>query len=111
MASVPGETTGWYLVTVSRFSIFFDDPPEILEYDWGQFDGVDVKQAMELARLAREVQSLDYKVGPALVCDASSEPSLSTMLRLPVPRKALGCPTPPRPDAGPEDVPGRDAPA
>lgn len=82
MGIVPGETTGWYLVTVPRFSIFFDDPPAILEYDWGQFDGDEEKQAMELARLAREVQSLDYKVGPALVCDADSAPSVSTMLRL-----------------------------
>jgi hypothetical protein len=66
----PGGTTGWYLMTVPRACIFGDAPAAIWEHDWGEFTGPEPAQAVELARLAREVQSLDYKTGVALIMEA-----------------------------------------
>jgi hypothetical protein len=66
----PGGTTGWYLLTVPRDCIFGDAPSQILEHDWGEFDGPEWQQAIEIARLAREIQSLDYKTGVALIIEA-----------------------------------------
>jgi hypothetical protein len=66
----PGGVTGWYLITVPRDCIFGDGPSSILEHDWGEFSGPEPQQAIEIARLAREIQSLDYLVGPAIICEA-----------------------------------------
>lgn len=65
----PGGTTGWALLTVPRDSVFGDGPSAILEWDYGEFSGAEPVQAMALARLVREVQSLDYKTGPALIME------------------------------------------
>jgi len=65
----PGGTTGWYNLTVPRNCIFGDAPSAILEHDWGEFTGPEPRQAIEIARLAREIQGMDYKVGPALVIE------------------------------------------
>jgi len=65
----PGETTGWCLFTVPRDSIFGDADPEILAWDTGELKGPEDQQAVDLARLCREIQSLDYKVGPAVVIE------------------------------------------
>jgi len=65
----PGGTTGWYLVTIDRHSMFHDEPPGILEYDWGEFEGPEEQQATEIARLVREIQGTDYKSGPAVICE------------------------------------------
>jgi|SRR5215471_1428367 len=65
----PGGTTGWYVVTVPRYSIFAGHPPEVLEYDWGEFTGPEEVQATEIARLIREVQGIEYKAGPAVICE------------------------------------------
>jgi len=65
----PGGTTGWYNLTVPRDCIFDDAPSRIIEHDWGEFTGPEARQAIELSRLVREIQGLDYKVGPALVVE------------------------------------------
>src|SRR5215467_10270213 len=65
LAIDPGGSTGWCLLTVPRLCIFGPDPSEILERDYGEFHGAEEAQATEIARLAREIQGLDYKTGPA----------------------------------------------
>jgi hypothetical protein len=70
LAIDPGGTTGWYNLTVPRACIFSDAPSSIVEHDWGEFTGPESKQAIEIARLAREIQGMDYKIGPALVVEA-----------------------------------------
>lgn len=81
----PGGTTGWCRITVPRTSIFpgtsvfEDDPREIHEWDYGAFVGPEAKQAVEIARLARETQSLDYGIGPAILPEAwDQEPSFKS---------------------------------
>jgi len=66
----PGGTTGWYNITVPADCIFGDAPSSIIEHDWGEFTGPEPQQAIELARLVREIQGLDYKVGPAMIMEA-----------------------------------------
>jgi hypothetical protein len=65
----PGETTGWALFTVPRASIYDDDDPEIWGWDTGELKGPEDQQAIDLARLCREIQSLDYNIGPAVVIE------------------------------------------
>lgn len=65
----PGGTTGWALLTVPRASIFGSQPASFLTIDYGEFYGPEDEQAIAIARLAREVQGLDYKIGPALVVE------------------------------------------
>lgn len=82
MGIYPGETTAWALFTIPRESIFGYANSEIVEWDYAEFDGDDVTQAQELARLVREVQSLDYKLGPALIVrawDSRDEDDLSSI--------------------------------
>lgn len=66
----PGGTTGVCRITVPRQSIFGDWDPEIIEWDYFAISGPEPKQAIEIAGYAREVQSLDYKVGPAVISEA-----------------------------------------
>jgi hypothetical protein len=65
----PGGTTGYCRLTIPRLSIFGDEPPEILDRDYGEFNGLESEQAVDIASFARQVQSMDYKVGPALVIE------------------------------------------
>jgi hypothetical protein len=65
----PGGTTGWARLTVPRMSIFGDEPSEIWEWDYGIFDGDEIEQAISISRLARTIQGLDYKTGPALMVE------------------------------------------
>lgn len=65
----PGQTTGWCRVTVPRDTIYGDAPSEILEWDTGELYGPEPEQVIQLARLVRQIQSLDFKIGPALVCE------------------------------------------
>jgi hypothetical protein len=62
-------TTGWCRITVPRLTIFGDQPSEITEWDTGELMGPEEQQIVELARLCRTTQSLDYQVGPALICE------------------------------------------
>jgi len=66
----PGSTTGWYCLTVPRDCIFSDGPSKIVEHDWGEFTGPLARQSIEIARLTREIQSLDFRVGPAMIVEA-----------------------------------------
>ena len=62
-------TTGWALLTVPRLSIYGHEPGRFLEHDWGQFGGDEDAQVDALCSLVREIQSLDYKIGPAVVIE------------------------------------------
>jgi hypothetical protein len=66
----PGTHTGWARITVPRVSIFGDASPEVVEWDCGLFQGSEPEQVINIARLARETQGLDYHTGPALVIEA-----------------------------------------
>lgn len=65
----PGGTSAYALLTVSRYCIFADEEPAILEWDYGELNGPETKQALEFARLCREWQGLAYKCGPAVVSE------------------------------------------
>jgi|SRR5580698_9435146 hypothetical protein len=65
----PGGTTGWCRLTVPRDSVFGREESSIIEWDYGEVSGHEPQQVVLLARLARETQSLDYLVGPALVVE------------------------------------------
>lgn len=65
----PGGTTGWTRLTVPRAALYGADTPTILEWDFGEFAGDEVQQVYNIATLAREVQSLSYRIGPALVVE------------------------------------------
>src|SRR5712691_4508697 len=66
----PGGTTGWARFTVPRESIFGDAPSQFVEWSYGELHGPEEQQAIEIARLARTTQSLDYLTGPAIVIEA-----------------------------------------
>lgn len=66
----PGGTTGVTRITIPRLSIFGNQAPEIIEWDYFAVNGTEPKQAVEIARYARETQSLAYLVGPALLSEA-----------------------------------------
>jgi hypothetical protein len=51
-------------------SIFGDQPSEIIEWDYGTFQGPEPKQAREIASYVREQQGMSYKVGPAVITEA-----------------------------------------
>jgi hypothetical protein len=65
----PGGTTGWVLLTVLRSAVFADAAPDIIEWDYGELTGPEPKQATEIAQMAREIQGLDYKTGPAIMAE------------------------------------------
>jgi hypothetical protein len=67
LAAISAESTGWCSLKVPRLCIFGDEPSEITEWDYGAFSGYEPDQAIGIARLAREMQSLAYKTGPALI--------------------------------------------
>jgi hypothetical protein len=64
--------TGWCWLTVPRLCIFGDDPAEITAWDYGLYHGSLPVTALWIARKAREIQSLDYKLGPAIVMDETA---------------------------------------
>jgi hypothetical protein len=100
MGITPGETTGWAVLTIPRGSIFGDDDPDITEWDYGRLDGPVELQAVSVARLAREIQSLEFRTGPALVIESvpfdADDPDsmvavyLGAMLRLLQHQKQVG---------------------
>lgn len=49
--------------------MFGNTPSQITEWDYGLITGREPEQALAIARLAREIQSLTYKVGPAIVSE------------------------------------------
>ena len=75
----PGGTTGWCRLTVPRASMFEDEASRIVEWDYGCFYGQEEQQTIAICRLAREIQGLAYRIGPALVCeDWDSDPSFKS---------------------------------
>lgn len=63
----PGGTTGWCLLTVARAAIFDYEEPGIIEWDYGELNGPEPAQSVKIAQMAREIQGLDYKTGPAII--------------------------------------------
>jgi hypothetical protein len=69
LAIDPGGTTGWAHFIIPRASMFGSDPSEVTDWSTGEFTGDENEQAMSIARLTREIQSMDYKLGVAVVCE------------------------------------------
>jgi hypothetical protein len=69
LAIDPGVTTGWARFTVPRLSIWGNEPSTILRWETGQLRGRISDQVWETCRLIRGIQSLTYKIGPAVVCE------------------------------------------
>ena len=67
------EETGWTWLTVPRLSIFGKEPSTVTEWDFGVIHGSPPDAAIRIARKAREIQGLDYKVGPAILVDMGSD--------------------------------------
>jgi hypothetical protein len=86
----PGDETGWCWLTVLRSAIFGDDDPSVIEWDYGTFTGPEPGQAIAISRKAREIQSLDYKTGPAIVSEQwdidpsfkSTDPAVMSPVRI-----------------------------
>lgn len=66
----PGKTTGWALWKIPRDSMFAGGDPEIVERYSGEIRGGESDQVFKLCRFFRTVQGLDYKIGPAVVCES-----------------------------------------
>lgn len=79
--STGGETAGC-LLTVPRACMFADQAPEILEWDYWTWNREDPATAIVIARKAREIQGLDYKTGPAVVCETDGNIRINAMLEL-----------------------------
>ncbi len=65
----PGGVSGWAHFIIPRASMFGDAPSEITSWGTGEVYGDEDEQALELCRLIREVQGMDYKLGPAVICE------------------------------------------
>lgn len=69
LALDPGVTTGWAQIIVPRMSIWGDEPSRIVEWRTGQLRGRISDQVWATCTLIREIQSLDYKIGPAVIVE------------------------------------------
>lgn len=69
LAVDPGGVTGWAHFIIPRASMFGDAESEITDWNTGEVYGDEDSQAMALAGLIREIQGMDYKLGPAVVCE------------------------------------------
>lgn len=65
----PGGVTGWAHFIIPRASMFRDEPSEVTSWGTGEVYGDEDDQAIALARLIREIQGMDYKLGPAVICE------------------------------------------
>lgn len=72
----PGKTTGWCRMMIPRECLFANKahlwgkaPSEVLEWEYGEITGHEVDQAIEICRILRTTQGMDYKVGPAAVIE------------------------------------------
>jgi hypothetical protein len=73
-----GSVSGYCAVTVPRNSIFGYARSQITDRRAGEFRGPSANQAVEIARLVRGIQSLDYMVGPAIAIEESYSDELDT---------------------------------
>lgn len=69
LALDPGVTTGWAKITVPRMSIWGEEPARIVEWSTGQLRGRISDQVWATCDMIRIVQSLAYKIGPAVVVE------------------------------------------
>lgn len=69
LAIDPGGTTGWAHFIIPRKSMFGNEPSEVLDWGTGEIYGSEDEQAIKIARMAREIQSLSYRIGPAVVIE------------------------------------------
>jgi len=69
LAIDPGVTTGWARITVPRMSIWGTESSKIVSWKTGQLRGRISDQVWAMCELIRTVQSLAYKVGPAVVVE------------------------------------------
>lgn len=65
----PGVTTGWAQITVPRMSIWGDEPSKIISWRTGQLRGRISDQVWATCELVRTIQSLAFKIGPAVVVE------------------------------------------
>lgn len=65
----PGVTTGWAQITVPRMCIWGDEPARIVAWRTGQLRGRISDQVWATCDLVRQIQSLAYKIGPAVVVE------------------------------------------
>ena len=88
--STDGDTgTGWVWLTVPRAAIFGSQPAEVTEWDYDLLHGTLPAMASQVARKVREIQSLDYKTGAAIVTDDTAV-SFCGMLKLLQHQKLMG---------------------
>ena len=73
LAVYPSEETGWCRLTVPRTCIFGTEDSVITEWDYGTWTQPAPATAIAIARKARETQGLDYKTGPAVVCEMDDD--------------------------------------
>ena len=66
----PGKVTGWALWKIPRASMYAGGESEIVERYSGEIRGRESDQVFKLCRFFRTVQGLDYKLGPAVVCES-----------------------------------------
>lgn len=66
----PGKVTGWALWKIPRASMYTGGDPEVVERYTGEIRGRESDQVFKLCRFFRTVQGLDYKLGPAVVCES-----------------------------------------
>jgi hypothetical protein len=67
----PGKVTGWALWKIPRESMYSPGGQSgIIERYSGEIRGRESDQVIKLCRFFRTVQSLDYKVGPAVICES-----------------------------------------
>jgi hypothetical protein len=50
--------------------VYGKEQGKIIRWEYGEEGGDEAEQVRALARLAREIQSLDYQIGPAIVVEA-----------------------------------------
>lgn len=65
----PGGVSGWAHFIIPRASMFGDAESEVTDWSTGEVYGDEDSQAIDISRLVREIQSMDYKLGVAVVCE------------------------------------------
>lgn len=70
--------------------MYGQEPGSIAEWDYGEITGSEISQVIDICRLVRETQGLDFAVGPAVVCEGfdimhenpTTDPVLLTPVRI-----------------------------
>jgi len=64
-----GGEIGGCILSVPRLTIFGNQSPEIITCDWHSWDIDNAEAAIKIASMAREIQGLEYKCGPAIIME------------------------------------------